>query len=642
MSTCAEKREIEVSVIVENVSKDVDRKQQNRCNKLSTILKLPGSIDYDSIENLNSDDEITEDRTRDNLQDISKSPDANNYNNIEDVSDNGDDKDYSPSNDNSSDSEGSDNYSLEVCIDEEQELEDENEDTENETLDAEEALPDRQTNKNDDDEWEDILESPVNFDEFVGENTYNIPPFVKSPEDVYKLFVTDEMINKMTLETNNYAQNYLRTNQQNIKRKSRMKEWTNTSFQEMKTFLAVVMAMGLCKVPHINLYWSKNKLYRNEFIRSAMTRDRFLLLLKCWHVSDVSNDDKTDKLHKIRDMLSMITDKFQNILNPGKYVVIDETMIPWRGRLGFRQYIKNKSHRYGVKLYKLCTPEGYTYQIEIYTGKKDQKREVDHSQKVVLKLMNNLTEEGRIVIVDNFYTSLSLAEKLLSQKTFLCGTLNIRRKYLPKKVINAKIKKGQIIGKMNKKGVKILHWVDKRKVLMLTTCKDHDDKLIDTGKKKRGTNESIKKPGCVIMYNETKKGIDYSDQMSSYYTTLKKGIKWWRKVIMELIFGTALINAWIVYNSINDDRNKMPKRLFVEQVIEAFTKKDLDVDTEATANNAHHLEKGSKKRRCVGCYDKLRAFLTSREADKKVKKILTECTSCKKYYCLTCFNEKHP
>ncbi|CAK1591110.1 unnamed protein product [Parnassius mnemosyne] len=291
LSTCAEKREIEVSVIAENVSKDVDRKQQNRDN-------------------------------------------------IEDVSDNGDDKDYSPSNDNSSDSEGSDNYSLEVCIDEEQELEDENEDTENETLDAEEALPDRQTNKNDDDAWEDILESPLNFDEFVGENTYNIPPFVKSPEDVYKLFVTDEMINKMALETNNYAQNYLRTNQQNMKRKSRMKEWTNTSFQEMKTFLAVVMAMGLCKVPHINLYWSKNKLYRNEFIRSAMTRDRFLLLLKCWHVSDVSNDDKTDKLHKIRDMLSMITDKFQNILNPGKYVVIDETMIPWRGRLGFRQYIK--------------------------------------------------------------------------------------------------------------------------------------------------------------------------------------------------------------------------------------------------------------------------------------------------------------
>ncbi|CAB3245690.1 unnamed protein product [Arctia plantaginis] len=626
LSNCKEKKAIEVTVIVEDVSKDIDRKKQNRVNKLSTVLKLPDSIDYDRIEHLNSDNEtIIENRTRDNLPDILKSPDANNCNN------------------DSSESEESDIISLEGCIGTEQELSsDESENTENDTLDEEEALPSRQINKNDDDEWIDISESPVNFDEFVGENTYNIPSFVKSSEDVYKLFVTEEMINKMVSETNNYARNYLRTNQLNMKRKSRMKHWTDTNLQEMKTFLAVVMAMGLCKVPLINLYWSKNNLYRNEFISSAMTRDRFLLLLKCWHVSDVSNDDKTDKLYKIRDMLSMITDNFQNILNPGKYVVIDETMIPWRGRLGFRQYIKNKSHRYGVKLYKLCTPEGYTYQIEIYTGKTDQKKEVDHSQKVVLRLMNNLIEQGRIVIVDNFYTSVTLAEKLLSQKTFVCGTLNVRRKYLPKKVVNANIKKGQIIGKMNKKGVKVLKWVDKRNVLMLTTCKDHDDKLIDTGKKKRGTNECIKKPGCVIMYNETKKGIDYSDQMSSYYTTLKKGIKWWRKVIMELIFGTALINAWIVYNSINDDANKLPKRQFVEQLIEAFTKNDLDVDTEPTPNNPHHLEKRSKKRRCVGCYEKLRTFLSSREADKKAKKILTECIGCKKYYCLTCFNKNHP
>ncbi|CAG4945929.1 unnamed protein product [Colias eurytheme] len=55
----------------------------------------------------------------------------------------------------------------------------------------------------------------------------------------------------------------------------------------------------------------------------------------------------------------------------------------------------------------------------------------------------------------------------------------------------------------------------------------------------------------------------------------------------------------------------MPKRLFVEQLI-IFTKKDLDVDTEPTTNKTHHLEKGSKKRRCVGCYEKLRTFLTSR------------------------------
>lgn len=70
--------------------------------------------------------------------------------------------------------------------------------------------------------------------------------------------------------------------------------------------------------------------------------------------------------------------------------------------------------------------------------------------------------------------------------------------------------------------------------------------------------------------------------MSLYYTALKKGLKWWRKVIMELLFGTALVNAWIVYNLINDG-NKIPKLQFVEEIIKAFTKKDFDNDT----GNAH-------------------------------------------------------
>lgn len=144
----------------------------------------------------------------------------------------------------------------------------------------------------------------------------------------------------------------------------------------------------------------------------------------------------------------------------------------------------------------------------------------------MLRLTKNLIGEGRIVIVDNYYTSLNLAEKLLSQKTFICGTLNVRRKYLPKKVTLSKIKKGEIIGKMKKNGVKVLKWVDKRHVLMLTTCKNHDDKLMDTGKKNEVLMKLLRNQDvCVLEYNNTKKGIDFSDQMSSYYTTFKKRIE---------------------------------------------------------------------------------------------------------------------
>ncbi|XP_028174224.1 piggyBac transposable element-derived protein 4-like, partial [Ostrinia furnacalis] len=546
----------EVSVTIENIPENIETKNQiqNRYNKQPVIYKSCHIIDEDKIERICCDENknrtsskkipsvtsldsidkdginsykkvIEDNRSFSNTApSISNSTGSTDFDSIESLYDSNSDKDYDPSNVETTDSESDISLKDYAGIELELASKNMNLDVENQTLDIGETPSGCQTNKQDEDEWEDISESPVSFDEFVEQNTLNIPPFAKFPEDIYKLFVTDDMIYEMVSQTNNYARNYLQTNQSNIKRKSRMKQWSDTSFQEMKTFMAVLMAMGLNKVPQINLYWSKNKFYRNEFISSAMTRDRFLALLKFWHVSDISNDDKTDKLHKIRYMFSKITENFQQILKPGK---------------------------------------------------KDQKKEVDHSQNVVLRLMKNLTGEGRIVIVDNYYTSLNLAEKLLAQKTFICGTLNIRRKHLPKTVILSKIKKGEIKGKMNKNGVKVLKWVDKRQVLMLTTCKNHDDKLIDTGKKKRGSNETVKKPGCVLTYNNTKKGIDFSDQMSSYYTTLKKGLKWWRKVIMELLFGTALVNAWIVYNLINDG-NKMSKLLFVEAIIKALTKKDLD------------------------------------------------------------------
>jgi hypothetical protein len=56
------------------------------------------------------------------------------------------------------------------------------------------------------------------------------------------------------------------------------------------------------------------------------------------------------------------------------------------------------------------------------------------------------------------------------------------------------------------------------------------------------------KPDAVLRYNKLKPGIDKSDQMSSYYTPLRRSIFWYKKVALELVFGVALVNAHITYN----------------------------------------------------------------------------------------------
>jgi hypothetical protein len=43
---------------------------------------------------------------------------------------------------------------------------------------------------------------------------------------------------------------------------------------------------------------------------------------------------------------------------PGSVVTIDETMISWRDRLLFKQYVPDKAHNYSVKMYKLAATQG--------------------------------------------------------------------------------------------------------------------------------------------------------------------------------------------------------------------------------------------------------------------------------------------
>jgi len=58
------------------------------------------------------------------------------------------------------------------------------------------------------------------------------------------------------------------------------------------------------------------------------------------------------------------------------------------------------------------------------------------------------------------------------------------------------------------------------------------------------------KPKLIIDYNTGKCGIDKSDQMASYACINRRGVKWYRKVALELITGMAMVNACIVFKEI--------------------------------------------------------------------------------------------
>ena len=67
-------------------------------------------------------------------------------------------------------------------------------------------------------------------------------------------------------------------------------------------------------------------------------------------------------------------------------------------------------------------------------------------------------------------------------------------------------------------------WKDKRLVQMIRMI--HEATLANTEQKDRKTNIEIKKPYAVVQYNKFMKGVERADQYLSYYSVLRKTVKW--------------------------------------------------------------------------------------------------------------------
>ncbi|XP_044765983.1 piggyBac transposable element-derived protein 4-like isoform X1 [Coccinella septempunctata] len=255
------------------------------------------------------------------------------------------------------------------------------------------------------------------------------------PIDYYFGFVDFKIIDEIVNQTNLYATQFL-LNDDRISNQSSVKKWEPTTRAEIIHFIGLLGYTGIVRMNTLRDYWSQKWILRSEVARSVMSRNRFELLLKMLHFSDNEQCPEGDRLYKIQPLVDMLTKNYKSIYTPGKTFCIDETMVPFQGRLVFKQYNPQKTHKYGIKLFKLCCDKGYTWNLSIYAGKeRTSDSSLAVSTQIVLKLAKDLLQSGRICVIDNWYTSLQLAHILLDRKTHCLGTLRSNRKGNPTEVI---------------------------------------------------------------------------------------------------------------------------------------------------------------------------------------------------------------
>ena len=77
-----------------------------------------------------------------------------------------------------------------------------------------------------------------------------------------------------------------------------------------------------------------------------------------------------NKLYKIQSFLNLIIPSFQQVYKPTRQLAIDETLIKFKGKVHFRQFLPIKPGRFGIKTFTLAkSTSGYLLNSKIYTGK---------------------------------------------------------------------------------------------------------------------------------------------------------------------------------------------------------------------------------------------------------------------------------
>nr|XP_012145430.1 PREDICTED: piggyBac transposable element-derived protein 4-like [Megachile rotundata] len=215
----------------------------------------------------------------------------------------------------------------------------------------------------------------------------HMPPRNSTLRQYFDLFFTEEFLNSLRTETNQYAR----------------QKWALHADQH---FLVIGQQI-------IGTFHDNNKLAAHD-------------------------SPEYDPKAKFGPVVTHANNKFKYHYLPHQHLSIDESLVDTKCRTSLTQYLPNKRHhKWGIKFWMLSdTTNHYCLSFFCYRGatnptNKDEIRTNGLGYVAVHKLLNmgNYFMKGFHVAVDNYFISMLLARSLFEKQTYLTGTIRSNRKY---------------------------------------------------------------------------------------------------------------------------------------------------------------------------------------------------------------------
>ena len=399
--------------------------------------------------------------------------------------------------------------------------------------------------------------------------------FSASPENYFKLLMSDDIIETIVQHTNDI----LTILRENVRRKHQA-TFQNTDVLEMQGLIGVLLLQGVKHENHLATVEIFDVELGAPAYRAAMSERRFCFLLRCLRFGNSQTcalREAEDKFATVREIWDPFIKNCQDVYWPGEHITVDEQLLGFRGRCGFTMHIPNKPAKYGIKIIMVCDSRSkfmlnaipylgkYTKRVADADDVRQHEGDFDAAsaavqskplaQYVTEKLVKRYRGSGKNVTAGNWFTSVALVKSLRENYglTYV-GAVRKNKREIPYEMLD---KKNFFLGQSafafstdmtlvtfasntSKAQKKLLHLVSSM----------HDQPVIrDNGK-----------PEIITFYNSTKSGVDTFDQMCSLQSCTRMTNRWSITVFYGML-NAAAVNAFVLYHE-HKPQNTLKRRLY--------------------------------------------------------------------------------
>lgn len=363
--------------------------------------------------------------------------------------------------------------------------------------------------------------------------------YAKEILQAFEIFFDEDLLKLLVENTNKYIEK-VKCNFE------RSQDARDVSDSEMKAFLGVLIGMGVQQEGHASytdIFNDAN--FSSDFFSTTMSSVRFMFILRCLRFDDTDTRMAyvtTDKLGPIRYLFDDIVTKCKKFYTTSEYVTIDEQLVAFRGKCGFKQCITSKQNKYGIKIFSMCDAcTFYNSNMEVYLGKNypEAAQNDDLAKSVVLRLIEPIRKTSRNLTTDKWFTSVSLADSLLHEhKVTLVGVVRSSNAEIPRefRADKSRAVKSSLFGFVTDKT--LVSYVPKKRksVTLLSTL--HNNGKIDSE-----TGQDAK-PEILTFYESTKGAVEVNGKLCAIYSVARRTKRWPLAVFFHLL-NVCCINAQV-------------------------------------------------------------------------------------------------